>query len=518
VSRFAPTVPIHVDGRFKECKVTFEYPTFQVAGTDILPPDETRSADIFSRLGYKFWDAVADLVDNSVDAGASHVLVRFVRSDSNVERVIIADNGSGMDDDELREAMRFGSRSKKNQRQLGKYGIGLKSASLSQAEVVTVLSKRKSKLVGRRWKIENIKRGWECERLAAPGLRAIFATDFGELVIRQSGTIIVWERLEHLRALPQNLDKVLEKTIKQLRIELGIRFHRFIDDNRLTLLVDQQFPGDPEPEIQQTITSLHPFSYGQSPRSGYPAKLPLIIDDTRLIVRCHIWPSKSTAPGYRLGGGKIALRQGFYFYRNDRVIQAGGWNGLRADDGEPHLSLARVEISLPATLDSMFKLDVTKSTLDPSPRFLEALLTARSGEITFPKYLETADAVYRQQKKKDGARFPFVPGSGLPTRAIRAIAGILREKGTGPVSKVGFRWKRLDHDEMFRVDSAANTVLLNTIFRSDLTEGNSNDAPVLKVALMFLVQDHLEKARRTKSASDWLQRVNFALIAALKGK
>lgn len=497
--------------------MNFEYPNFEVAGTEVLPPDDTRSADIFSRLGYKFWDAVADLVDNSVDAGASHVLIRFVRSDSNVERVIIADNGSGMDDAELWEAMRFGSRSKKNQSQLGKYGIGLKSASLSQAEVVTVLSKSKGKILGRRWKIENIKKGWQCETLAEPGLKAMFATEFGELVIRKSGTIIVWERLEHLRALPQNLDKVLEKAIKQLRIELGIRFHRFIDDNRLTLLVDQQFPGDPEPEIQQTISSLHPFSYGQSPKAGYPARLALKIDDIEIIAQCHIWPPRSTAPGYRLGGGKVALRQGFYFYRNDRVIQAGGWNGLRADDSEPHLSLARVEIDLPATLDSLFKLDVTKSTLDPSPRFLEALHTARSGEVTFPKYLEAADAVYRQQKKKDRARFPFVPGSGLPPRAIKAITGVLREKGTGPVRKVTFRWKRLDHDEMFRIDATANVVYLNSMFKGDLTEGNSNDAPVLKVALMFLLQGHLDKARRTASASDWLQRVNAALIAALKG-
>ena len=86
-----------------------------------------------------------------------------------------------------------------------------------------------------------------------------------------------------------------------------------------------------------------------------------------MVAECHIWPPQSHALGYRLGGGKVALRQGFYFYRNNRVIQAGGWNGVRGDDGEPHLSLARVKIDLPSELDSMFKLDVTKSRLDPSP-------------------------------------------------------------------------------------------------------------------------------------------------------
>src|SRR5262245_3423897 len=120
----------------------FEYPSFEVSGTETLEPDERQAGDIFARLGYKIWDAVADLVDNSVDAKATRVLVRFVTSAEGVHSVIIADNGRGMDAGELREAMRFGSKSAKNQKQLGKYGIGLKSASLSQADVVAVLSKK----------------------------------------------------------------------------------------------------------------------------------------------------------------------------------------------------------------------------------------------------------------------------------------------------------------------------------------------------------------------------------------
>jgi hypothetical protein len=184
--------------------------------------------------------------------------------------------------------------------------------------------------------------------------------DCGQFRISRNGTIIIWERLEHLRALPQNLEKVLENTIDVLCVELGIRFHRFIESKRLRLLIDQQFVGEKAPEIQRIVSPLNPFSYPASGRNDYPVTLKLNIGGTKVAAKCHIWPAKSTSPGYRLGGGKVALRQGFYFYRNDRVIQAGGWNRIRADDGEPHLSLARVEIDLPAALDSMFKLDVTK--------------------------------------------------------------------------------------------------------------------------------------------------------------
>lgn len=494
----------------------FSYPKFEVRDTETLEPDESRVGDIFSRLGYKIWDAIADLVDNSVDANASHVLTRFVRSAQGVHSVIIADDGDGMNGQELKEAMRFGSTTVKSGKQLGKYGIGLKSASLSQADVVTVLSKKAGSFSGRRWTLQNIKDGWKCEILDEGGIRAQFKTSFGDFKIVRSGTIIIWERLEHLRALPQNLDQVLENTINQLSIELGIRFHRFLEKKILRLAIDQQFVAEEEPQVQRNVTALNPFDYPVSGRPEYPICLKLDVNGTKVVAKCHIWPPKSSMPGYRLGGGKVAQRQGFYFYRNERVIQAGGWNGLKADDGEPHLSLARVEVDLDSALDSMFKLDVTKSTLDPSPQFLQALQAAAVGGVTFAKYLDVADTVYRKQKKKERARFPFVPGAGLPVRARKAVAAILSEEGTGRAKHVNFRWERLDHDEIVHVDSEAAAISLNSRYRRYLSEGGSNDAPVLKMVLMFLLQQELEKSFKTKKTIGWLQRINHALIAALK--
>jgi len=494
-----------------------EYPKFEVDHTDSLEPNDKKSADIYSRLGYKISDAAADLVDNSLDATAANVLIRFVRTTEGIHSVIIADDGHGMDAQGLKEAMRFGSDVKTNSKQLGKYGIGLKSASLSQADVVTVLSRKGKSFVGRRWSLENIKDKWKCEILRESGVRDAFKIDCGQFKIAPSGTIVIWERLEHLRALPNNLDKVMETTIEEISVELGIRFHRFLETKSVKIAIDQQFAGEGVPEAQRNITPLNPFSYTASGHPDYPVTLKLDINGTRVDAKCHIWPPKSNSPGYRLGGGKVALRQGFYFYRNDRVIQAGGWNRLRADDGEPHLSLARVEINLPASLDSMFKLDVTKSHLDPSPQFVQALQRVPSSGISFSKYLETADAVYRRQKKREAAKFPFVPGGGIPVAARSAIAEILNEKGVGRPRKVGFKWAPLDHDEIVRVDADDDLIILNSRFRKELAEGQGNDAPVLKVALMFLLQRELEKTFRTKAAASWLQRINQALIASLKG-
>lgn len=490
---------------------------FKTESDETLPPDERQAGDIFSRLGYRIADAIADIVDNSVDAEATHVHVRFARSSGGIHSVLIADNGCGMNDEELREAMRFGSRSSKAGSQLGKYGIGLKSASLSQAEVVTVLSRRSKSTIGRRWTLPNIKKNWTCEILHREDVAKAFDTTFGEFRIARSGTVVIWEELEHLQALPDNVDKVLDRTTKELLTELGIRFHRFLEGGGLRISIDQQFGFEEPSEMPIYVTALDPFAYEQSPNKEYPARLKLRIGPTTLSTECHIWPPLSNATGYRLGGGKVALRQGFYFYRNDRIIQAGGWNQIRADDGEPHLSLARVKIELPSTLDSKFKLDVTKSRLDPTPEFASGLFAAKSTKgITFEKYLVDAESAYRKQKKKERARFPVIPGAGISPKAQQAIANILKEEGTGRPIKVSFRWAKFEADEIVRVNAREREILLNTRFKADLVEGTTNDARVLKMALMFLLQEELEKTFSTKVSSEWLQRVNLALIASLK--
>jgi hypothetical protein len=489
---------------------------FKVAGQEHLPPDDEKAGDFFSRIGYGIADAVADLVDNSVDANARKVHIRFVRGTEGIHSVIIADNGKGMDHEELREAMRFGSRSSKPKVQLGKYGIGLKTASLSQAETVIVLTKQGETTLGRRWTLENVKTNWTCEILEESDARKAFSSTFGDFRIQKSGTIIIWERLEHLKALPNNLDGTLDKTIHQLNIELGIRFHRFIERERLAISIDQQFGLEPPTGIPLFVTPLNPFSYEHSGHASYPLTLKLSLNGCDINVECHIWPPKSKNYGYRLGGGKVALRQGFYFYRNNRIIQAGGWNGLRVDDGEPHLSLARVRVDLPAELDSVFKLDVTKSRLEPSPSFLIAIHAASTDGLTFQKYIEQAQTSYRKQKTQERARFPLVPGKGLSVKAQTAIANILEESGVGRPSKVTFVWKNLDLDEIFRLDVREDIIYLNNVYKKYLVEGHSTDAPVLKLLLMFLCQDQLEKSFVTKKSGDWLQRINQAALASMK--
>src|SRR5262249_48640965 len=144
---------------------------------------------------------------------------------------------------------------------------------------------------------------------------------------------VVWEDLEHLVATKARIDTAIQETLRALSNDIGLRFHRFIAGRRLKVLLAVQTVGEQPTTIREEVKALDPFDYPSSGREGYPKTFHVPLGTTgRLKIECHVWPAKSEEPGYKLGGGKVSARQGFYFYRNDRLIQAGGWNGTRDDD------------------------------------------------------------------------------------------------------------------------------------------------------------------------------------------
>ena len=491
----------------------------QVERVEELRPDDRKSALIFARLGYSVPEAIADLVDNCIDAKASKVLVRIVRTDEKIQRVIIADNGQGMADGTLLEAMRFGSRTEKSPHALGKYGIGLKAASLSQAKIVTVLSKHKGRYVGRRWTFENIGKGWICEVLKGKNVAAFLADGVPPIGLRSSGTVVMWEDLEHLAATKAGIETTLQETLRELSNDIGLRFHRFIGGKRLKVFLDVQTLGEPPSTIRQEVVGLDPFDYPSSGREGYPKSFQVPLGKGQLKIECHIWPAKSEEPGYKLGGGKVSARQGFYFYRNDRLIQAGGWNGSREDDNEPHLSLARVKVDLPAAFDGLFKLDVRKSKVEPPPSFAPNVNAVEGRSGGFRQYVRDAQLAYRRQKKKDGALFAFLPGHGFPSSARGSVRRILWEKGTGRPQLVKFAWEELDPDVFVELDRERNRLVLNALYRSRVLatkRASGADAPVIKLLFLLLLQEEFPRKHSSERYREWMERINHAIIAVLK--
>src|SRR5262249_17261038 len=215
------------------------------------------------------------------------------------------------------------------------------------------------------------------------------------------------------------------------------------------------------------VSPVNPFRYPESGDPHYPRQFSIDLGDKgKLSAVAHIWPKKSSAVEYKLGSGQVADRQGFYFYRNDRLIQAGGWNGVLNQDNEPHLSLARVEVSLPQSMDEAFGLKVQKNAVEVPTHFADAVEAARSGSLSFERYRSDARQAYGRRAPRPVQELPVVLGGGVHHVIRRRVA---KEFGEGQrrFNRVKLKWTReLEDGVFFDVDINQRQILLNYRYRA----------------------------------------------------
>lgn len=314
-------------------------------------------------IGYDLPSAVADLVDNSIDAGATAVAIDVCRK-GEWSFVRIADDGRGMTERVLDEAMRYGSRRSYGGRDLGKFGLGLKTASLSQCCRLTVATKTTTggRVRIRRWDLDDVRRrdAWELERLV-PSECPQYLVD----PIRHTpGTVVLWEKLDRILAYSrpegERAVRALEAMSESIAEHLSMVFHRFLagetaDGRWLTILFNGEplEPWDPFARVERATRKL--------------AEQRFFIDcggkSFLLPVRPYVLPSQvqfSSAEAHAAAAGpkKWNRQQGFYIYRGDRMIQSGGWNRLRTMD--EHSKLARIALDVPGELEDLFQINVAK--------------------------------------------------------------------------------------------------------------------------------------------------------------
>jgi Histidine kinase-, DNA gyrase B-, and HSP90-like ATPase len=473
-------------------------------------PNPEGVVQAFARIGYRLEEALADIVDNSVDAAAMSVLIRFYRTAHSIDRIAIVDDGIGIAPDQIDASMQFGARIQHKKTHLGKYGIGLKSASFSQCRSLYVLSRTAGRTVGRKWTVESIRDGWLCEHLEPKSCSRIISDHWGHVAIGKHGTVILWDEIDRIKTDQGGTDAALNKIFKSVPLHLGMVFHRFIGRGDLRIALDTYDLDSSAlgPSIQ--VEPLDPFDYRRSGRPSYPRTLTVNAMDAKINLVCHIWPPNAVEPQYKLGG-RTSQRQGFYFYRNDRLIQAGGWNGWREDEAEPHLSLARVLVDLPTSLDATFGLNVQKSGVDLGPGFKRLLDGAKDGTWTLRHYVRDAIATYRNARstEKEG---PLVPGTGLPA-VIRRMLIAERRRGSPEPRRVAIRWKTLPVDEVFRIDRSQLTLLLNNRHKRAMVANGDGD--VLKLLTFLLLRDEFDRERVRATRSQWLILLNQMLLLAL---
>ena len=485
-----------------------------VVGRSTLEPDAAGILRAISRIGYRLPEAVADLIDNSVDAHADTVLIRFFRTDQNLTAIAIVDDGDGMDEPTLHEAMRFGSRLQHGASELGKYGMGLKSASLNHARSVTVLTRQNGEPSGRRWTTSSIREAWKLDRLDSDDAARLLDRDWTELSTAPSGTVVLWQELERFEAAPGHAPQRFGQFKRQLGSHLGLTFHRFLDAGRLRIIIDLQDLPTGTVGLPLTVQALDPFP-DSSGHGGYPTTFHLPLGSYGdLELRAHIWPPRSADSGYKLNG-RVAQHQGLYFFRNDRLIQAGGWNGWR-DDAEPHASLARASIDLSESFDEAFALNVQKSGVDAPPEFLPAMAGARAGETTLADYVRTAIDVYRRAGV-NVARRPTIEG-GLTSGPRDRINDLLADPES-PQLPVAISWGRLEDGRVFELGGSSAEIILNQAYRPVLLAGrraSSGDAPLVKTLMFLLLSEDLLRGRRSPKAERRIKLINDCLLIALE--
>ena len=401
----------------------------------LLPPSAARLTGSLRDIGYDFESAVADLVDNSLTANASHIGIdlHFDGIDSYVR---IVDDGDGMSRAELAEAMRFGSRSSYEDGDLGRYGLGLKTASISQCRSVTVLSRRSPK----RARIASLE--LDLDHVALSDRWEVLEPHLSDSVqvarnflSRRTGTVILWRKLDRLidtdRAESGWNRRRLSLLSGRLMTHLGMVFHRFLEGSTLSgrrVLISVN---------GEEVAPWNPFAPGEDVRSLPVTEYTSSSGGTIRLSR-HILPPKHLFSSHdefeRLAGPKKWNRQqGLYVYRSDRLIQSGGWAGLRAAD--EHTKLARASLDFSTSFDEDFKIDVSKMRV-MIPQALRSMMAPHINEL-----VQLANARYRQSS--DGSPEPTQKTSGRSDVGAVGAALLVAAIEEGLVSELDRIVKRI---------------------------------------------------------------------------
>lgn len=323
-------------------------------------------------LGYSPEAALADLIDNSISAGARTVEID-IQWNNGSPRVAILDDGRGMNAERLADAMRFGgegSDAKRNENDLGRFGMGMKTASLSQCRQLTVVSRVDSVVHGLALDLDVIaKRGW----LAIVVDQLPDHPFISRLQQSRCGTVLLLDEMDELSGLAGLTKDAFYLRLEEIRAHLGMVFHRFIngDADKLSILLNTR-----------PVKAWDPF------QTGHPATREMPRERIRhagasFTVKPYVLPHRDRYANdteYEAAGGPggWGARQGFYVYRGKRLLVAGSWLGLggvRAWAREESSRLARIEVDLPTNLDRDWRIDVRKSQARP-PGALRARLTA----------------------------------------------------------------------------------------------------------------------------------------------
>jgi hypothetical protein len=330
----------------------------------VVPPSASALIASLRGVGYALETAVADLIDNSIAAAANTVDVQLDWNDGR-PTVWILDDGSGMPEDRLVEAMRFGGigpDATRSGTDLGRFGLGLKTASLSQCRQLTVVSKFAGALTAFTWDIDRIKKGgdkWEllegAEGLKSDGLTRLRGS--------KSGTLVVWRKMDFGRKEDMPDHAAFLADIERLDLHVGMVFHRFLNGDARKIRINVN---------GHSVAAWDPFLETHQATIRNPEQ-PIRAPGGTVRVRGFVLPHRdrfANEGDFEQAGGPDGWtsQQGFYVYRQKRLLMAGGWLGLgrgRAWTREETSRLARIRIDIANSGDEDWRIDIRKAIARP---------------------------------------------------------------------------------------------------------------------------------------------------------
>lgn len=364
-------------------------------------PDAGRVIQGLRDTGYTFNTAISDIIDNSIAADAKHVNVHLNLDPQNQLTVYIADDGSGMNMDALVNAMKYGSAERPNPSSLGKFGLGLKTASTSFCRKLSLVSIDSDKVPGKvQWDLDYVAatKDWNLKEMKPTDdeLDLLYNTTNGG-----TGTLVIWENIDRLNYVDKTgkfLNKAFTQTIKDLVFHLRATYQRFLDHEfknvpNIVMTVNDEIliPWDPFCSNEPNTQVLADQSYKlllMDKKSEAPVRIRAVAIPNR----------KSFSSPEAEAEARIQTKyQGFYIYRENRLIHYGDWVGLNSI--EPHLNLLRIEFDIDHRFDDLLSLDIKKSKVT-----LNAQLSYYLQNTFLPAPKNLAQSKYRKGVNKTVAK------------------------------------------------------------------------------------------------------------------
>lgn len=459
--------------------------------TRSLPPRAGAMIESLRGLGYSVEAALADIIDNSISARATEVRVEFAW-DADRSRISILDNGYGMTDEELERAMQLGAKSPLDGREvsdLGRFGMGLKTASFSHCRRLTVATVKCGAFSCLRWDLDQLAQsaegGWLVFEGPAPGSEPYLSP----VLIQSQGTLVLWEALDRI-VTPGFTSSDFSDLIYRAEAHLAMVFHRLLDGPRARLKIFLN--GKP-------VVPWDPFMIGHPTKPWASPVARMLAPSGPVEVQCHVLPHKDRLTEREMeraaGPAGWTSQQGFYVYRNERLLVAGGWLGLgqrRAWNREESHRLARIRLDITNAADAEWKIDIRKATARP-PVALRSWLTTLAedtrdrarrvyvsrGAISTRSNAQPVEQAWRVDQVKSGVKYriderhPAIAAvletAGVQLPLVRAMLRVIEE--TVPVQRIWL--DTAEGKETARMGFASEPTsgvveLLNTLFR-DLT-------------------------------------------------